>query len=198
MKIHTLARTFVVLLIFSFGILVFPTTFADVMQCPDLPIFDTETQCGKAGFFEKDGPTYIRAINKNFDQKLDLVFRDNIAHPTAVTKEIIQDLEVYHQCFVALCNAIIQQCAQSSLGGIPQQEYDWCQSKQDQFFMLQQAKIEYYVVQNTSRKSRSLFEEKVARIGYRFSQYIHSSSRDIIRSLKKMKSNISILIRYPL
>lgn len=187
-----------ILLAIGYWLLAAPSTFAITMTCPTLPTFDTKTQCGQEGFFEKDGPEHIRAINKKFDSKLDLIFRDNIAHPTAVTKEIIKDLEVYHKCFTQLCQTIITQCSSHSIGGIPQQEYDWCQSKKDQFFSLQKAKLEYYVVQNTSRKSRSLFEEKVARIGYRFNQYIHSSSRDIIRSLKKMKSNISRLIKYPL
>lgn len=173
------------------------------MECPELPNFDQETQCQNAGFFEKDGPALIREINDKFDIQLEEIFRDNIAHPTYSVEMIVEDLRTYNTCFSNLCNQISVSRNKGGCGGgntnriIPTQT-NWCRNKQEQFLELQKAKTEYFLNQNVSRKYRSLYEEKLARVGHRFYEYIHKTSMQrTIESLQFAKIMIQWLIKYP-
>ncbi len=150
-----------------------PIILAEPLICPTLPKFEPAT-CENQYFFEKQGVPYIEKLNEVFDEKIDMIYRDNIANPTYAVQEAVQYFRTYNSCFKDICQQVIIDCSAHNQNGIPYQEFKWCTQKQRQFFELQQTKVDYVLTLNTGRKYRSLFEEKVGAIGYRFHTYIHN------------------------
>jgi hypothetical protein len=173
--------------------------FAKPMECPELPeneLFTINT-CNDNNLFSEQVPKHIREINTKFDKQLEEIFYDNVAHPTYSVKMIIQDLRTYNKCFNQLCNKIETDCS-SAIKGNPSTRNIWCFSKKNNFLKLQKEKTKYFITANVSRKYRSLYEEKLARIGYRFNKYIHSSSmKDLLEELYYTKRMLTTLVKYP-
>ncbi|WP_457559026.1 hypothetical protein [Candidatus Harpocratesius sp.] len=187
------------ILLFIICLLFIDVASARTLKYQDYPnyLFNEET-CKENIFFEKKGPSFIRKINKKFDNRLEEIFKDNIAHPTYTVKMIIQDLRTYNSKFEQLCNRVETNCSGSSTKTNFLGQYSWCKTKQIEFLNLQKTKLKYFVLANTARKHRSLYEEKLARIGYRFHKYIHiSSMKDLLEAIKFTREMAQYLAKHP-
>ena len=180
-------------------VLLSSTAFAAPLEYPEYPseLFDEET-CKEDIFFEKEGPKHIHEINAKFDDQLKEIFEDNIAHPTHTIKMITQDIRTYNSRFNELCNIVENNCSGGSKKNNFLSQHLWCQVKQSEFLTLQKTKTKYFITANVSRKYRSLHEEKLARVGYRFHKYIHNSSmRDLLEAIKFTQSMAEYLAKNP-
>lgn len=162
----------------------------------------SEDMCHDKDFFETIGPDEIKKINTEIlAEPFEEIFKDNAADPKVAVEEITIELRNYAACFYKLCDQIATDCANVRSGtanpNIPDQTA-WCEHRRDKFIDLQMVKAKYFLTHNTARKHRSLYEEKIARIGYRFYKYLVSTSlSDTIRLIAKVEGRISELINHP-
>ena len=162
----------------------------------------SEDICQDKAFFKTIGPDEIKKINTEIlAEPFELVYKDNAADPKVAVEEITIHLRNYAACFYKLCDQITTDCANTRSGianpNIPDQTA-WCERRRDKFIDLQMVKAKYFLTSNTARKHRSLYEEKIARIGFRFYKYISSTSlTDTVRLLSKVEGRISELINNP-
>ncbi len=175
------------------------TTFAKALKYQDYPeeLFDEES-CKEDIFFKKEGPTLIREMNKKFDDRLEEIFKDNIAHPTHTVKMIVKDIRTYNSQFNQLCSRVETNCS----GGFKKNnflsQHTWCKTKQLEFLTLQKTKAKYFITANTARKQRSLYEEKLSKIGHQFYKYIHiSNMKDLLEAIKLTQKMVEYLAAYP-
>ena len=160
-----------------------------------------DAMCQDKDFFELEGPNEIKKINEEILAiPLQEVYHDNSADPKFAVEKISADLRVYADCFYKLCDQIADDCSKArstvANSNIPDQT-EWCEARRDKFIELQQAKIKYLLSHNTARKHRSLYEEKIARMGFRFEEFLHPSIKNQLRLLQKIGARISELLPLP-
>ena len=170
----------------------------DPLACPvEIPEY-TEKTCQDTAYFKNIiGPEFFPALRKEFNTHLQTILLDNQIYPPNIVPYLSTDLRIYNNCLQDICKSVYT-CGEFGISNkIPLKEYNWCTEKSIKLFQLHKTKLEYMAVNNTYRKARSLFEEKINRVGYLFSLYIHQGMKANLILLHKTRNKINKLIPNP-
>ncbi len=143
----------------------------------------------------KDFHNEMREIRKIFDQ----VHYDNISDPSFMIQTGVKHLRMHHQCLEKICDKVFWTCAQTPHLSNDQasREIGWCQEKANKIMELQQAKFDYIMTGNQSRKERILIEERFSTIREHFRNYIHERMTNFLVQLKHFEGHVDKLIKWP-
>ena len=188
-------------IIFSIAFILPSHLFAqekDPLSCPiAIPEYTTEI-CADSNYFENQiAPIFFPELSAEFEIHLKDILFDNQIHPQNFVPILSTNLKTYNNCLQDICNSI-QNCNGKGISNnVPLNQYKWCKDKTNKLFQLHKTKLEYTALNNSYRKTRSIFEEKVNRVGYLFSLYIHQGMKANLILLHKTKNKINNLIPNP-